>query len=111
MLQTEERRHLVGEGAGAGRWSKLLQPVAARLILVDVAERCLDLCRERFRDRDNVEYHLVDGAAGSFIPPPVVRDDSVDCVWSYDVFVHINATDTDRYLSDLRRISNPAATP
>jgi 2-polyprenyl-3-methyl-5-hydroxy-6-metoxy-1,4-benzoquinol methylase len=35
-------------GPGAGRWSAALASRASRLILVDVSERPLELCRERF---------------------------------------------------------------
>jgi SAM-dependent methyltransferase len=43
-------------GSGAGRWSAVLQPRARRLVLVDVTERALALCRERFAEAGNVEY-------------------------------------------------------
>jgi len=38
-------------GQGAGRWSETLALRASRLVLVDVSERPLQLCRERFSGR------------------------------------------------------------
>ena len=32
---------------------------------------------------------------------------SIDAIWSYDVFVHINPTDVARYLADFERILKP----
>ena len=96
---------IVEIGPGAGRWTEHLVPLAARLFLVDVSERCLDLCRRRFADATNVEYHRVESPALSFLP-----DGSIDSVWSYDAFVHINPTDTDHYLGELARVLRPGGT-
>ena len=83
-------------GPGASRWSAALQPRARRLILVDVSERPLALCRERFAEARNVEYVL---SAGSDLPG--VADSSVDAIWSFDVFVHIAPLDQAAYLAEL----------
>lgn len=86
-------------GPGGGRWSAVLAPLCERLILADITEQCLAICRERFADRTNVEYHLITDGTLGFVP-----DRSLDAVWSYDVFVHINPTDIERYLAELSRI-------
>jgi len=85
-------------GIGAGRWSEVLQQICGRVILSDISKQCLDICRERFKNVDNMEYHLIEENL-SFI-----SDNSIDFVWSYDVFVHINPSDIERYVSDFRRI-------
>ena len=89
-------------GPGGGRWTEILQPISRRLLLADIAERCLTVCQERFRECGNIDYHLVCDGTLSFLP-----DNTVDCIWSYDVFVHINPTDTDRYLGEFRRVLKP----
>ncbi len=88
-------------GPGGGRWTEFLQPIAGRLLLADVAEKCLEVCQERFAGCSNLEYHLVTDRL-EFIP-----DDSIDHVWSYDVFVHLNAETIQQYLEDFRRILKP----
>ena len=45
-------------GPGAGRWSEFLLERAFRLVLVDVSERPLELCRERFNDDARIQYIL-----------------------------------------------------
>jgi ubiquinone/menaquinone biosynthesis C-methylase UbiE len=89
-------------GPGAGRWTELLQPLARRLILADITEKCLLICRDRFRHCSNLEYHLIDGPTLRGVP-----DGSVDRIWSYDVFIHVNPNDTDRYLAEFRRVLKP----
>jgi ubiquinone/menaquinone biosynthesis C-methylase UbiE len=92
---------------GAGRWTRELQPLAKRLILAEINEKPLSICRERFRACDNIEYHLVKPQGEEFIPDTVVPDNTIDAIWSYDVFVHINATDIEKYLRDFRRLLKP----
>ncbi len=89
-------------GPGAGRWSSVLAPRASRLVLVDVSERPLELCRERLAGAGNVEYVL---SSGSDLPG--VADRSVDAVWSFDVFVHVAPLDQDRYLAQIARVLAP----
>jgi ubiquinone/menaquinone biosynthesis C-methylase UbiE len=89
-------------GAGGGRWSDVLQPRADRLVLVDVTERALELCRERFAGASNVEYVLTEGAELTGIP-----DASVDAIWSFDVFVHVAPVDIASYLTEIARVLRP----
>lgn len=89
-------------GPGGGRWSEVLQARADRLVLVDVTERALDLCRSRFAAASNVEYILTEGGA-----LPAVPDGSVDSIWSFDVFVHIAPLDVASYLVEIARVLRP----
>ena len=89
-------------GPGGGRWSVLLAPRSERLVLVDVAQRPLDLVAERLRDAGNVEYVLTDGSAVAG-----VADASVDAVWSFDVFVHVAPGDQAGYLAEIARVLRP----
>ena len=88
-------------GPGGGRWSEVLQPRAERLYLVDVAEKPLELCRQRFADRTNVEYLLSDGRTLA------VPDSSVDRIWSYECFVHINPVEIKGYFHEFHRVLKP----
>ena len=92
-------------GPGAGRWSEVLRDRVEKLIVVDVAERALELTRERLGDDGDVEYVR---STGSTLPG--VPDGSVDAVWSYDVFVHVAPTDVDGYLAEIARVLRPGGT-
>jgi cyclopropane fatty-acyl-phospholipid synthase-like methyltransferase len=98
----DQGKEILEIGPGAGRWTEYLQPIAKRLVLVDIAPKCIALCKQRFAGRDsNIEYRVIDGDI-DFIP-----DNSLDRVWSYDVFVHINPCDTERYIKSISRILRP----
>jgi ubiquinone/menaquinone biosynthesis C-methylase UbiE len=89
-------------GPGAGRWSVLLAPRAERLIAADVAQKPLELVAERLAGSADVETLLTDGASLTG-----VDDDSVDAVWSFDVFVHIRPRDQAAYLTEIARVLRP----
>jgi ubiquinone/menaquinone biosynthesis C-methylase UbiE len=88
-------------GPGGGRWTEILQRRARSLFVVDVAEKPLALCRDRFRACSNIEYLLSDGRTLA------VPDNSIDVVWSYDVFVHINPMDARGYFQEFNRVLKP----
>jgi SAM-dependent methyltransferase len=89
-------------GPGAGRWSEVLATRASRLTLVDVSERPLQLCRERFSGDTRITYILSSGG-----DMPGVEDASIDAVWSFDVFVHVAPRDQAAYLEEIARVLTP----
>ena len=102
MLKYIKRGSTILEiGPGAGRWTEILIKFADRMILVDISETCLGLCKKRFKNYNNIDYNLTDGRLD------IISNESVDYIWSYDVFVHVNPTDIDRYLQDIQRIIRP----
>ena len=64
----------------------------------------MQLCREKLAGADNVEYRITDGSR-----LPNVADDSVDFIWSFDVFVHISPEDQQGYMSEFARVMRPGA--
>jgi len=84
---------------GHGRHSERLARITSTLILVDVFERNLDVCRERLDQHENVRY--VKGTGYDFRP---IHDGSVDSVVCYDAMVHFSADIVGSYLRDGRRI-------
>jgi len=103
MLANIPPDHVVLEiGPGFGRWTRKLIEISRHLIVVDVTEKCIAHCKEVFGNNDNVEFHVNDGRSLKFI-----ADNSVDFVWSFDVFVHIEPPDIESYLREFQRILKP----
>jgi SAM-dependent methyltransferase len=86
-------------GPGGGRWTEYLLPRASTLTLVDVTPACIALCRKRFAEHSHVRYHVNDGSNLEFVPPQ-----TIDRVWSYDAFVHIDPADVERYIEQLATV-------
>lgn len=89
-------------GPGHGRWSALLQPKVSTLHLVDLSSSCIEFCRKRLTSHVNVRYHVNDGRT-----LPMLEAASVDFVWSFDTFVHIEETEVRSYARELRRVMKP----
>ena len=85
-------------GPGHGRWSQYLKGLCDQLILVDVAEQCIESCRGRFGDAANIDYHVGDGRS-----LPFVRERSVDLAFSFDSLVHAEADVLEAYVGELAR--------
>lgn len=83
---------------GYGRWTQYLKDLGDRLAIVDLTERCIDGCRNRFADSDHIEYHVNDGRSLSMI-----EDGSIDFTFSFDSLVHVEADVLQDYLHELRR--------
>lgn len=87
---------------GHGRWSKEMVDRVKHLTLVDLSPSCIDHCKEIFESYDHVDYVVNDGRS-----LPGVPDGSVDFVWSYDSFVHMDADTIGSYLAEIDRVLKP----
>lgn len=85
-------------GCGVGFWSEALAQKAAQLHLVDIVPSCIETAKERLARYEHVEYHLTEGNSLGFL-----TDSSLDLVFSWNTFVHINQTDTAVYLSQIMK--------
>jgi ubiquinone/menaquinone biosynthesis C-methylase UbiE len=99
-----ENRNILEIGPGAGRWTEILLPMSRHFWGVDISERCIAICRERFSFSSEAEFYVSGGSDLAGVP-----DASIDALWSYDVFVHINQREFDAYVSDFLRVMRPGA--
>jgi SAM-dependent methyltransferase len=87
---------------GFGRWTGYLAGLADRVVAVDLTERCVVACRERFADDPRVEIHQNDGRS-----LPMVGDASVDFAFSFDSLVHAESGVLGAYMGELARVLKP----
>jgi SAM-dependent methyltransferase len=87
---------------GYGRWTQYLKDLGERLVVVDLAENCIEHCRQRFADATNIEYHVNDGRSLA-----MVEDGSIDFVFSFDSLVHAESDVLGAYLNELARKLTP----
>jgi ubiquinone/menaquinone biosynthesis C-methylase UbiE len=84
---------------GHGRWSDSIIKVARSVYLVDLNNECIDYCRRRFFNYANIYYNVNDGKS-----LPFILDHSIDFIWSYDSFVHMEEEVISSYFSEFARI-------
>lgn len=91
-------------GPGGGRWTEFLLPRASGYTGLDISKSCVEVCSRRFASLlgDKARFRVNEGNN-----LPGVADGSVDVIWSFDVFVHINLADIGSYLEEFRRVLRP----
>jgi hypothetical protein len=81
---------------GFGRWTQFLKGLCDRLVVVDLTEKCIDHCRERFAAAGHIDYYVNDG-----LSLDMVADRSVDFVFSFDSLVHADPVVFEAYIPQL----------
>lgn len=87
---------------GFGRCTQFLKDFCDHLVVVDLSEKCIRACQERFRDCNNIEYHVNDGRSLD-----MVADQSIDFIFSWDSLVHADSSVMKEYLRQFSRILKP----
>jgi 2-polyprenyl-3-methyl-5-hydroxy-6-metoxy-1,4-benzoquinol methylase len=81
---------------GYGRWTNYLHEHCERLVAVDLTDRCIEHCRNRFATASNITFHVNDGRSLE-----MVEDGSVDFAFSFDSLVHAEPDVIGSYLEQL----------
>jgi ubiquinone/menaquinone biosynthesis C-methylase UbiE len=89
-------------GPGHGRWSVMLPAKVTTLHLVDLSQTCIDYCKHRLAEHKNIQYHVNDGKS-----LPTIEKASIDFVWSFDSFVHIEEPEVRSYAREFARVMKP----
>jgi ubiquinone/menaquinone biosynthesis C-methylase UbiE len=97
-----ENSSIVEIGPGAGRWTEPLLERAREYVGIDISSTCISHCLGRFGADPRVRF-----AVGSGHDLAGVADQSIDVIWSFDVFVHINRAEVDGYAGDFARVLRP----
>lgn len=89
-------------GPGGGRWTGALIERSAQYTGVDISATCVEVCQKKFGGDPRVHFQV-----GSGTDLKGVADASIDTLWSFDVFVHINRREVEAYADEFRRVLKP----
>jgi SAM-dependent methyltransferase len=97
-----EKTSILEIGPGAGRWTQALLDRASEYIGIDISSTCIAHCRSHFGGDSRARFTVGSGRdlAG-------VADRSIDAIWSFDVFVHINRAEVEAYAREFVRVLRP----
>ena len=84
---------------GYGRWTQFLKDLCRKLIVIDLSDKCLNKCKQRFAHCSHISYFANDGKSLD-----MAADASVDFVFSFDSLVHADHTVIEAYLAQLPRV-------
>lgn len=89
-------------GPGGGRWTRYMLSVK-KLYVIDFYQELLDELKSNFRSADLV---LVKNNGNDF---PGVANESVDFIFSFGTFVHLDIEIIDRYLENMKPLLKPTS--
>lgn len=84
---------------GYGRWTHFLKEVCDDLTVIDISEKCIDACKQRFADCSHIRYFANDGKSLQG-----VEDNSIDFVFSFDSLVHAEDVVVAAYVAEISRV-------
>ena len=93
---------LVEIGAGGGRFTEPLLDFCGRVCAADTSKTMIRALTSRFENRSNCQPLLLDGTGLTG-----VASGSVDAVFSYGVFVHLQHWDFYNYIAETARVLRP----
>lgn len=89
---------------GRGRHVPMYEKYANAITLVDILEENIEMCRERFKDRNNIFYYCNNGVDLSGLP-----DNTYTSLFTYDAMVHFEMLDIASYLKEFYRVLKPGS--
>ncbi len=89
-------------GPGGGRWTRYLLPFK-KLYAVDYHAELLEELKKNF-DHPNMSFINNNG-----VDFPGIADSSINYIFSFDVFVHLDTNLIGEYLKHIKRIAKPGA--
>lgn len=93
---------IVEIGSGFGRFAHHLADSCQSLLGFDLVDKCVEACRQRFRQQPHLSFELTDGSS-----LPGVEDQSVDFVFSFESLVLAEADVCQAYLHEVARVLKP----
>lgn len=96
--------NVVELACGRGRHVPLYEKQANKITLVDILQKNIDICRERFSDRDRICYYCNSGCDLKELP-----DNNYSALFTYDSMVHFEMMDIYLYLKEIYRILKPGS--
>jgi SAM-dependent methyltransferase len=100
--QIPERSSILEIGPGGGRWTEYLLERAGEYVGIDISSSCVIHCQGRFGSDRRARF-----VVGSGRDLAAVADLSIDAIWSFDAFVHINREEVEGYAREFVRVLRP----
>lgn len=99
MFQKLDLSNIIELGCGRGRHVPQYLENAGHIMLVDILQENIDICKERFGGNEKIGYYSNNG-----FDLRDLADDSYSALYTYDAMVHFEMMDIYFYLKDIYRI-------
>jgi SAM-dependent methyltransferase len=95
-------RRVLEIAPGHGRWTKFLVPACSEFLGIDLAARCVDVCKRRFEGSPHAAFAVNDG-----LSLDLATDGQFDLVFSFDSLVHAEIDVFESYVPQILRKLSP----
>lgn len=99
MFDQLDLKCVIEIACGRGRHVEQYKDIADEVILVDILEKNIGKCKERFKMCDHIKYYCNNGT-----DLREIKSESVTAVFSYDSMVHFEMMDIFSYLREIERV-------
>lgn len=99
MFSRLDLDNVIELAVGRGRHVPMYEAKANHIVLVDILQKNIDFCRERFKDNNKIEYYCNNGYNLSEL-----QDNQYSALFTYDAMVHFEMMDIFEYLKDIHRV-------
>lgn len=99
MFKELDTSNIIELACGRGRHVQKYLDKAGMITLVDILEKNIDICKERFGNIEKVKFYQNDG-----YDLEKLRENTYTSLFSYDAMVHFELLDIYEYLKDIYRV-------
>lgn len=99
LFERMDISNVVELACGRGRHVPQYMDKAKSIVLVDILEKNIDFCKERFKGINKIEYYVNSGC-----DLKELEDNSSTAIFSYDAMVHFESIDVYHYLQETNRV-------
>lgn len=102
LFQELDLNNVIELACGRGRHVPHYINLSGHITLVDILQKNIDLCRERFSGDGRISYYKNQG-----YDLKKLNDEEYTSIFSYDSMVHFELLDINSYLTDFYRVLKP----
>lgn len=102
LFQELDLSNMIELACGRGRHVPNYINLAGHITLVDILQKNIDLCRNRFGDDNRISYYKNQG-----YDLKELNDEEYTSIFSYDAMMHFELLDINSYLTDFYRVLKP----
>lgn len=99
LFNSLDLTNVIELACGRGRHVSKYLKLANHVTLVDILQKNIDYCKNRFKESDKISYYKNDGYDLSELP-----SNSYTALFCYDAMVHFEMLDINSYLLDIYRV-------
>ncbi len=99
MFQSLDLDNVIELACGKGRHVRKYQENTGHIVLVDILQKNIDACKERFKENPKISYYCNNG-----YNLEELEDKQYSALFCYDAMVHFEMMDIYRYLKDIYRV-------